>query len=208
MEAIVGQNIEEKKIEKVVTPEMKAYAAEQVRIAAAQIMERMKPKRPKNVGFFHRLLTEARLPKPQFVDARKANSVIVGVRFGLRCLMTQGGYKVRKGITDLTDEQIVKRADATVSMITSVMLSIQAAETVILRHGLKDEYDELVLKLQEDLGNMMPQPTEEELEKLKALLTTGGDGDGIKLSDATEGSDGTVDTKGLQDHQLSDAGPG
>ena len=200
MEAVVGQKVES---EKVVTPEMRAFAEEQVRIA----VEKMRPKRPKGRGLLRRMVTELRLPAAQYVDAVKANSVIIGIRFGLRCLMTQGGYRVRKGITDLTDEQIVQRADKTVSMITGVLLSIQAAEAVILRHGLKDEYDDLVLKLQEDLGNVMQQPTEEDVNRLKVELA-GGDGDGIKLSDAAETGIGAVDPEGVQDHQLADAEKG
>jgi hypothetical protein len=53
----------------------------------------------------------------------------------------------------------------------------------------------------------MQQPTEEEVNRLKVELA-GGDGDGIKLSDAAETGIGAVDPEGVQGHQLADAEKG
>jgi len=147
--------------------------------------------------------------RPKDIDADKVDMELSGVRFGLRCLMVQGGFKVRKGIKDLDNEQILARADATVTLIMNVFMFVRAAEDVIVRHGLVDEYKAQCAKLQNAIEKMMPQPNEAELVKLREALgmmakgAADGQGEsaGVRLSEAGGDGDGTVDQVGVRGDQ-------
>ena len=120
----------------------------------------------RKANIFKRVWAEIRTRPPALLDAGGMEARLSGMRFGLRCLMVQGGYKMRKGI-DLRDDEIRTRSDATVTLIHNVFIMLQAAEDVIVRHSLTDEYQSVCSDLQKAVGQFVPQPTGVELEKLE-----------------------------------------
>jgi len=158
-----------------------------------------------NLGpLWKRVLREWKAKAPRAIDAAKVNTEIRGVKFGMRCMMIIGGYRFKKGMRE-TDEEIQKRADATVTLIINVFMMVRAAEDVIVRHGLTDEYKAQLAHLQSAMAASVPQPTGEELAKLQEMLGKMAKGGGAPAGIATFG-DAKGDGNG--GNGLSEAGEG
>ena len=198
-------------------PEMQQQIAEQVKaqLQGGAIELPGNPPIPnsaKKDGILKRLWAELHTRDPQLIDVEKVNAELSGIRFGLRCMMVQGVYRVRKGI-DMTDDQILQRADATLTLISNVFMFVRAAEDVITRHGLETEYKAQLADLQKGIMNFVPQPSGVELEKLQAMLGTmakgagngEGNGEGIHLSDSGDASVDGVGEESVLGDQPEDA---
>ena len=149
-----------------------------------------------------RILRERAAKAPKPIDAAKVNTELQGIKFGMRCMMIIGGYRFRKGLKE-TDEEIQKRADATVTLIMNVFMMVRAAEDVIVRHGLTEEYKAQLAHLQAALAAGIPQPTGEELARLQEMLGKMAKGGGQPAGIATFG-DAKGDGNG--GNGLSDSG--
>lgn len=190
-------------------------------------------------SWWRRVLRELRAAPPAALDAAHIKQELDSINFGLRCLVITGilqepgiGYKakhqvddaeyllkIRKGLRE-TDEEIVSRSDWAVTMIMQVFMFIRAAEDVVVRHGLEEEYKAQIANLQEAIARLVPAPSREELSKLQAMLgkmMTGrveeavalgdakGDGDGgVKLSDAGSAGQDSVGEAGLRGNLPTD----
>jgi hypothetical protein len=196
---------ESKKVEiSELTPEVQQLIAQKVaetQRAAADMFAKMQLKQP---SWIKRAWRELVLPKPEGLEVGKVKLRQDALRRGMLCLMAcrDSGFKARKGITDMTDIEIQARADMTVTEILSLQLYVLAAESVILRHGLKDEYTSITDKIQQELRPLYPMPTAEEMKRMQDLLAGGKDGVGIAgFSDAGTESVGDVATEGVRDNQ-------
>jgi hypothetical protein len=123
----------------------------------------------KKDGIFKRILAEIKTKPPVILNAEEIENSLGSLRFGLRCMMAQGGYKSRQGIP-LKDDEILKRSDVTVTLIHNVFIMLRAAEDVLKRHDLLIEYQAVVEDSQNAIKNHVPQPTGEQLQKLKETL--------------------------------------
>jgi hypothetical protein len=150
-----------------------------------------------------RFLRERKAKAPRAIDAAKVNTELQGVKFGMRCMMILGGYRFKKGLKE-TDEEIQKRADATVTLIMNVFMMVRAAEDVIVRHGLTEEYKAQLAHLQSAIAAGVPQPTGEELLKLQEMLGKMAKGGGAPAGIATFGDAAKGDGNG--GNGLSEAG--
>ena len=169
------------------------------------------PQVPRLGSVVARLGRELRAKAPGPIDASKVGLELQDIRFGLRCMMgnREAGYRARKNIP-LADSAIDPKADATLTLIMNVFMYVRAAEDVIVRHGLKDEYVAQTAHLQNAIAAGVPQPTQVELEALQEMLGKMGkgadDGGGVQLSDAGGEGDGPVGPEGLRDHRTEAAG--
>lgn len=170
-------------------------------LSAGPIPLPSKPKVPKLAPLLKRVIAEMKTKAPEEIDAKKVDAELQGVRFGMRCMMILGGYKARQGLdASLTDAEIQTRADATLTLIMNIMMMLRAAEDVLYRHGIIDEYMKQTEHLQQALQDLrqFPQPSGEELARLQSMLGTMAKG-----ADDVKGSDGAAPTGGVG---LSDAG--
>lgn len=174
------------------------------------------PKVPKLRPLAARLWAAVRARRPTQIDAEKVEAELAGVRFGLRCMMgnREAGFRARsailKQVPGMGDAEVDKRADATLTLIMNVFQFVRAAEDVIVRHGLADEYKAQVAHLQDAIGRRVTLPSMEQLEALKKTLGQMGKGDGngeggIQLSDAGGEGNGAVGQGGVQDHLVPGA---
>ena len=196
--------MEEKKIEqKDVPPDIQDLIHKEAQRILAEQMKRSKVRQP---PWIKRAWRELVLPKLEPMPAVKVKNMQDGLRFGMRCMMAVGGHKYAEG-TKLTEVELQTRADLAVTTILNLQVYVLAAEQVITRHGLKEEYTSIIDKVNDELRGMYPQPTEQEIEKLRALIASGGEnGQGnIELSDAGKGSERTLDSASLPDHQRETA---
>jgi len=189
--------MEEKKSEtpKEVSPEIQDLIHKEAqRILAEQMMRSKVRQEPWIKRAWHELF----LSKLEPLAAVKVKGMQDGLRFGMRCMMAVGGHKYADGIK-LTEVEMQTRADLAVTTILNLQVYVLAAEQVITRHGLKEEYTSIIDKVNDELRGMYPQPTEAEIAKLKALISTGGE-DG-KLSDTGKEGQREMDSASLPDHQ-------
>lgn len=170
------------------------------------------PKVPKMRPLVARLVSELKARPPVEISGERVKQELDGVRFGLRCMMANSGagFRARKAILEqvhgMADAAVDQRADATLTLIMNVFQFVRAAEDVIVRHGLLDEYKAQVAHLQDAVGRLVSMPSSAQLEALKATLEQmgkgGADGEGgVKLSDAGAEGDGAVGPEGVSDHQ-------
>jgi hypothetical protein len=84
---------------------------------------------------------------------------VTQIQFGLRCMMSMGGYKM-KPLT-LTDLQIKQRSDVELTRVINTHLMLKAAEMIILRAGLREDYVAQVETLQKQMNEAAkPKPVE------------------------------------------------
>jgi hypothetical protein len=83
---------------------------------------------------------------PDGVSLMKEISMI---QFGLRCMMSLGGYKFKPLI--MSDVAIKQRSDQELTRVVNNHLMLKAAELVILRAGLRTEYIKQIETLQKQL---------------------------------------------------------
>ena len=161
----------------------------------------------RKANIFKRVWAEIRTRPPALLDAGGMEARLSGLRFGLKCLLVQGGYKIRKDI-DLRDDEIRTRSDATVTLIHNVFIMLQAAEDVIVRHGLTPEYQSVCNDLQNALRNFVPQPTGVELENLRAalaMMAKGADDGKADVQDAGGNGSGAVVEESIHGDQQESA---
>ena len=168
------------------------------------------PQVPRLGSLVGRLAREVRTKAPGPIDAARVQQELAGIRFGLRCMMgnREAGFRARNKIP-LGDSEIDARADATLTLIMNVFQFVRAAEDVIVRHGLTDEYKAQVAHLQAAVASGMPQPTQVELEALQKMLGQmgGQDGEGgVQLSDAGAEGDRPVGSEGVRTDRGASAG--
>ena len=159
----------------------------------------------KNV--FGRILSAIVAKKPGDLHQAKIERDIQQMQFNLRVMsyyvVTKlgGTYKAKQTLGPLTDDEIAQRSDASVTLMSTLMFTIQAAEEIIVRNGLLGEYQSQCQRLQARLQGGYPSPSEDELRKMRSMLESmmiKGAGNGKGLADAEDGGLGGV--------QLSDAG--
>jgi hypothetical protein len=105
-----------------------------------------------------RVKVELKAPDPKPLDNKKLRMELQGLQFGLRCMMALGGYRVKP--KDMSDDQVRERADATTTLCANLQLMIRCAEDVILRHGLRDEYQHQLDLVGEGLNNLNKAETQ------------------------------------------------
>jgi hypothetical protein len=102
------------------------------------------------------------------VDSKKMKMELDGLSFGLRCLMSMGGYKFKP--EGLKDDELKQRADGTATLCANLHLMVRCAEDVIIRHNLLDEYRTQLAKVEEALNAAATIPQGDQLAAMKALV--------------------------------------
>jgi hypothetical protein len=108
----------------------------------------------------------------------------------------------------MTEIQIQARADLAVTKILNLEVFVLAAESVIVRHGLKEEYTSITDKILTELRPMYPMPTPEEVARMQALIAGGEHGNIVGFSDAGTEGEGAVDSESVQGDQQGETTPG
>ncbi len=140
-----------------------------------------------------KLIEEARQWFPDILKAdppprQPTRSVMVkrdldGTAFGMRCYLARGGNRYRP--IGLNDGEIEQRATEVCAQITDRAIWIRAAEDVIMRHGLVEEYQGQVKELTAALGPLVsPDREKEQSAVLRAMtdaLKRGADPDGEQI---------------------------
>jgi len=203
--------MEEKKVEvKDLPPEVQELIAKkiaEVQKASAEVFQKLQLKQ---LSWFKRAWRELVLPKPEGLPLATVKNHQDALRRDMLCIMAcpQSGYKARKGITDMTDIQIQARADLAVTKILNLEVFVLAAESVIVRHGLKEEYTSITDKILTELRPMYPMPTPEEVARMQALIAGGEHGNIVGFSDAGTEGEGAVDSESVQGDQQGETTPG
>jgi hypothetical protein len=200
--------MEEKKVEvKDLPPEVQELIAKKIAEASAEVFEKLQLKQP---SWIKRAWRELVLPKPEGLPLATVKNRQDALRRDMLCIMAcpQSGFKARKNITDMTEIQIQARADLAVTKILNLEVFVLAAESVIVRHGLKEEYTSITDKILTELRPMYPMPTPEEVARMQALIAGGEDGNIVGFSDAGTEGEGAVDSESVQGDQQGETTPG
>ena len=203
--------MEEKKVElSELSPEVQALIADKVNATRKDMEAQMAKRVLKQSPWIKRAWRELFLPPSKSVDllAIKGNHDIL--RFGMRCLMAipEAGFKTRKTLKE-TDQDIQTRADVFVTSVLNRELLMAAAEYVIVRHGLTEEYNSLCEKTGAEYQGVLPMPNPEDLEKIKRMLaqqqTERGNHADRDVPEVGEGSERALDQGSVPGNQSEPA---
>jgi hypothetical protein len=135
--------------------------------------------------WWRQVKVEAALPDQKPTSATRVRKDIQSMQFGLLCVMALGGHKVAPEM--LKDEEIKVQSDKTITLITNVLMMLRAAEDVITRHRLLEEYRNQTGVLQKDVEAAMKAEIEGVSAAVKDVLAR----EAKKEMDAREGKNGS-----------------
>jgi hypothetical protein len=143
------------------------------------------------------------------LDVDQIRGELEGLKFGIRCMMAMGGYKLKP--EGMNDEELKKKADSTTMLLANLHLMVRCAEEVIVRHGLGLEYQAQLTKIGEGLNAAVSEQVHnrDQLAAMQALLKAGKNGKDHAIQEAVEpGTEGSVGPEGIRDHSEGGAEPG
>jgi hypothetical protein len=146
-----------------------------------------------------RLRTEWKAGPPVPLNVKRTKDELQGLSFGLRCLMAQGGYKVRP--EGMGQDELVARGDSTATLCANLHIMVRCAEEVILRHGLQPEYVQQIERVTAELNKLTAVPVQDQLLAMKALAKAGGANGEGHVRDAGGEGDGPVAEGSVQPDQ-------
>ena len=106
-----------------------------------------------------RLRAEWKVGPPVPLDPKRTKDELQGLAFGLRCLMAQGGYKVKP--EGMGQDELVARGDATATLCANLHIMVRCSEEVLLRHGLNLEYVQQIERVTAELNKLTSVPVQD-----------------------------------------------
>ena len=91
-------------------------------------------------------------PMYQLPNGENLMRDIANIQFGVRCIMALGGFKM-KPLT-MTDAQIKERSDVEMTRIVNTHIMLKAAEKIILKAGLREDFIEEIERLEKQVNEV------------------------------------------------------